>query len=173
MKKTIAFLTVVATMTGLSAAAANAAPLNFPGSVSGTCSLTVTDGSLPLGAGLVSSLSSTDVGGSAGLIQGKCNVAAPTLTVTSAGVFDTAPTPAVYAGVTQSYKFVDATTGMFDITALDGSADDQATGGILANNAALSMTASSLAINAKIAAPTGTFLAAGNYNAKYVVLLSP
>jgi hypothetical protein len=184
MKKFIAVIAAVASVVA-STSIANAGGTNAPGgstaaanftsvfngSVAGTCSLTVMDGTLPTNQGFVSSL--TTVAGGEGKIKTVCNTTTSTLNVTlDPGV---APVQAGYveefaltAG-TGAYALGGTATVVGPAPATFAAGDRDYTD--LSN--AFSATESVLDVTAKGSVAPANLLAAGNYTINVKATVTP
>lgn len=176
MKKFIAVIAAVASVAA-STSIANASGTNAPGgataaanfnsvftgSVAGTCSLTVTDGTLPANQGFVSSL--TTVAGSEGKIATVCNTTTSKLDVSLAA--GTAPT--TQTGYVQQYSLTSG-TGAYAATNIPFTAA-ATTVNNLSNG--FSSTPSEVLVSAKGSVPTTQVLQAGTYTINVTATVTP
>lgn len=179
MKKILASIAAIATLTGF-ASSAHAGGTNAPGgstgsatftsshagSVSGTCSLAVTDGVLPLNQGFVSSLTST----TDGTISTVCNTTTSNIKVGINTGTSSAPSQ---TGYTQAFKLT-AGTGAYPTAPTGGAfvaSPATYTKTDLSNG--LSATPSTMSITAQASVPTTQLLAAGSYSIDVDVTVVP
>jgi hypothetical protein len=181
MKKFIAVIAAVASVAA-STSIASAAPLvqtnapggstsaanfsaSFNGNVSGTCALTVTDGTLPTNQGFTSSL--TTVAGGEGIIETVCNTTTSNLVV----ALDTGSTPTIPAALSYAEQYsLSGGTGAYAATNVAFTAAPT-TVNDLSNG--FSATASKVLVAAKGAVLSGNNLPAGSYLIKVKATVTP
>ncbi len=176
MNKILASLITISTIAGL-ASAAHAGGGNAPGgsssaasftsshsgSVSGTCSLAVTDGVMPINQGFVSSLTSTTKGS----IATVCNTTSSNIAVT----LDPGLSPA-QPGYVEEFQ-LDGGTGAYPANASGGFQPTGYTYSLTDLSNGFSGIASTMDVTARGSVPTPQLLAAGAYTINVKATVTP
>jgi hypothetical protein len=166
MKKFLAPIAAIFAVAGFSSAAfAQTETIEQAGSVTGNCTIEVTDGALQTNAGFVNSIESA----TKGKITTKCNTKASSLTVK----LDSSASETLSNGqiITRGYK-LDGGTGAYlsrPNQTVFGTADT--TKSDISNN--FSAIASTLDVSTQVKAPSGQLLSGGSYTVKVKATVSP
>jgi hypothetical protein len=176
MKKILASVAAIATLTGFASSAhagsggvqtiTGLTPYTsvHTGSVTATCDVEVKDGALPTGQGLINNM----ISNTKGLISTVCNNAGSNLAVALGTTGTTAPVSGI-AGYAETFK-LDNANGAYTGTAMTAFGTSY-TKTDLSN--AYSATASTLDVTAKVGVPSGSNLPSGSYTVNVVATVTP